>query len=82
KLAYGGVGPVVKRLSTTEKLLNGKEWNEKNIGEATLQVEKEITPISDVRGSAKFRTQISKNLLMKFYREIQSQYGTEQGKKL
>ena len=82
KLAYGGVGPVVKRLSTTEKLLNGKEWNEKNIGEATLQVEKEITPISDVRGSAKFRTQISKNLLMKFYREIRSQYGIEEGKKL
>ncbi|MBG08372.1 MAG: xanthine dehydrogenase [Halobacteriovoraceae bacterium] len=80
KIAYGGVGPVVKRLPKTEKLLSGKEWNEKNIGEAVLQVEKEITPISDVRGSAKFRTQVSKNLLMKYYREIQSQYGIEQGK--
>ncbi len=80
KIAYGGVGPVVKRLPETEKLLTGKEWNLKNIEEAMTQVEKEITPISDVRGSAKFRTQVSKNLLMKYYREIQSQYGIEQGK--
>jgi len=80
KIAYGGVGPVVKRLPKTENLLIGKGWNEKNISEASLQVEKEITPISDVRGSSQFRTQVSKNLLMKYFREIQSQYGVEEGK--
>ena len=80
KIAYGGVGPVVKRLPKTEALLQNKNWNENIFKEAMEQVGKEITPISDVRGSAQFRTQVSKNLLMKYYREIQSQYGIDQGK--
>ena len=80
KIAYGGVGPVVKRLPKTEHFLQNKKWNEESIEEAMIQVGEEITPISDVRGSAQFRTQVSKNLLMKYYREIQSQYGIDQGK--
>ncbi|MEE2742443.1 MAG: FAD binding domain-containing protein [Bdellovibrionota bacterium] len=71
KLAYGGVGPVVKRLEETENFLEGKPWNEETIKEGMKLVENEITPISDIRGSAKFRTQVSKNLLLKFFNESQ-----------
>ncbi|MEE2744573.1 MAG: xanthine dehydrogenase, partial [Bdellovibrionota bacterium] len=71
KLAYGGVGPVVKRLEETENFLEGKPWNEETIKKGMKLVENEITPISDIRGSAKFRTQVSKNLLLKFFNESQ-----------
>lgn len=80
KLAYGGVGPVIKRLEKTEQFLENKPWNEKTIKEGMDLLEKEISPISDLRGSAQFRTQISKNLLMKFFIEHQTQQNAGQGK--
>jgi xanthine dehydrogenase small subunit len=81
-LAYGGVGPVIKRLEKTERFLESKPWNETTIKEGMNLIEKEISPISDLRGSAQFRTQVSKNLLMKFFTENQTQQNAGQGKRI
>ena len=82
KLAYGGVGPVIKRLEKTERFLESKPWNEMTIKEGMNLIEKEISPISDLRGSAQFRTQVSKNLLMKFFTENQTQQNAGQEKRI
>jgi len=74
RIAYGGVGPVVLRLPQTEKFLAGKSISdEKAFKEAGALAKKEITPISDVRGSADFRNQLAANIMQKLYFELQAQ---------
>lgn len=69
RLAYGGVGPVILRLSKTEAFLAGKETTLTTFQEAGKLAREEITPISDVRGSSDFRSQLAENILLKFYYE-------------
>ena len=68
-VAFGGVGPVVKRLTVVEEFLKGKEVNSQNIKAAVALIRAEIAPISDVRGSKTFRITAAKNLLRKFFFE-------------
>jgi xanthine dehydrogenase small subunit len=69
RIAYGGVAPVVLRLPKTEALLEGKEPTEELFRDAGVLARSEITPISDVRGSAQYRSLLGANILMKFYVE-------------
>jgi xanthine dehydrogenase small subunit len=67
KLSYGGVGPLVYRLYETEKFLDGKPFSLETMREAGNLTLKEISPISDVRGSKAFRKQLAKNILLKYF---------------
>jgi xanthine dehydrogenase small subunit len=69
RIAYGGVGPVVYRLVKTEDFLTGREITERAFAEAGAIARKEITPISDVRGSKDFRFQLAESILLKFFHE-------------
>jgi xanthine dehydrogenase small subunit len=68
-LAFGAVGPIVLRLPQTEGYLVGKPFSMETMAGAGELVVDEITPISDVRGTADYRFQLAKNVLMKFYWE-------------
>lgn len=68
-LAFGAVGPIVLRLPQTESYLVGKPFSMETMVAAGEIVVDEITPISDVRGTADYRYQLAKNVLMKFYCE-------------
>jgi xanthine dehydrogenase small subunit len=68
-IAYGAVGPVVLRLPETEHFLKGKTMNLETMRIAGDVAVSEITPISDVRGGADFRTQLARNVLLKFFHE-------------
>ncbi len=67
RIAYGGVGPVVLRLPKTETFLTGKPFEESVLREAGKLARSEVTPITDVRGSAGFRQQLAENILSRFY---------------
>jgi len=67
RLSYGGVGPIVYRLYNTEKYLKGKTFNLETLKEAGNIAVDEISPISDVRGSKKFRNLLAKNILFKYF---------------
>jgi xanthine dehydrogenase small subunit len=67
RIAYGGVAPVVLRLPKTEAFLAGKPFEEDVLREAGRLARTEVTPITDVRGSADFRLQLAENILAKFY---------------
>jgi xanthine dehydrogenase small subunit len=69
RIAYGGVAPVVLRLPKTEQFLREHEASEETFRTAGVIARSEITPISDMRGSAAFRSQLAENILMKFYWE-------------
>ncbi len=68
-VAYGGVAPVVLRLPKTEEYLHKHEASEETFRAAGAIARNEIRPISDMRGSAAFRSQLAENILMKFYWE-------------
>jgi len=69
RIALGGVAPLPLRAVKTEALFKGKMLNENNIGELALEVTNEVTPITDVRSSAAYRSEVSAALLTKAVRE-------------
>ncbi|MBK25227.1 MAG: xanthine dehydrogenase small subunit [Halobacteriovorax sp.] len=73
QISYGGVGPTVLRLPSLEKDLIGKQFSADVIREASHKIKNEITPMSDVRGSEEYRHLVAKNLLQRFYLEVERQ---------
>lgn len=69
RLAYGGVGPVVLRLPKTEKYMEGKPLTSAIFQQAGRMASEEISPISDVRASTNYRSQLAENIMMKFFHE-------------
>jgi len=71
-IAFGAVGPTVIRARRTEACLRGRTLDEETMQAAGDVAVDEISPISDVRGAADYRYQLTRNILMKFYHESQA----------
>ena len=67
RLSYGGVAAMPARAKKTEAALLGKVWSAETIQSVLPILQTEFTPISDVRGSADYRSGLIANLLRKFY---------------
>jgi xanthine dehydrogenase molybdopterin binding subunit/xanthine dehydrogenase small subunit len=67
RLAFGGVAALPSRAKKTEAVLLGKIWSEETIQLALPILKTEFAPISDVRGSAEYRSGLIASLLEKFY---------------
>lgn len=70
-IAYGAVGPTVIRVRRTEEFLCGRPFTEETMRQAGEIAVDEVSPISDVRGSADYRYQLTRNVLLKFYHQQQ-----------
>jgi xanthine dehydrogenase small subunit len=79
RIAYGGVGPNIIRLRKTEDYLRGNALTLETAREAGRIARTEISPISDVRGSADYRAQLGENILRKLYSELSSSNGNGNG---
>ena len=66
-LAVGGVAPIPKYLAESSKLLVGREASEATVLELLPLVQKEISPISDVRGSADFKRLLAQHLVISHF---------------
>jgi xanthine dehydrogenase small subunit len=55
------------RALQTERFLKGKVFSEGNCRKATAFLEKDFTPLSDIRGSAAYRMDVAKNMLVFLY---------------
>ncbi len=60
RFAYCAVGPIPKRMKKLEDFLKGKEISDKLLEEAAELIPDEISPISDIRSSAEYRTHMMK----------------------
>ena len=69
RIAIGACGPTVIRARRTENFLRSQLFDEETMRAAGDVAVSEISPISDVRGSAAFRLQLTRNVLVKFYLE-------------
>ncbi len=70
RLAFGGVALMPLRARKAEEALLGQPWNEETIRDISSILAGEFTPISDVRGSAEYRSKLVTNLFEKFYWEM------------
>jgi CO/xanthine dehydrogenase FAD-binding subunit len=77
RFASCAVGPIPKRMKNLEKFLSGKEISHKLLEEASLLIPDEISPISDIRSSAEYRTHM---MMVMFKRGLQKSIGNLRGK--
>jgi xanthine dehydrogenase small subunit len=68
-VAYGGMAATPARALQCEQSLLGEEWSEASISIAMNALDKDFSPITDMRSSAGYRQQVSANLLQRFYLE-------------
>ena len=69
-IAYGGMDSIPNFAFKTQKYLIGKEFNLKNIEKSKQIIEKDFTPLTDVRASSSYRKLVSKNLMDRLFLEI------------
>jgi CO/xanthine dehydrogenase FAD-binding subunit len=72
RMAVGSVAPVVLRCVQTENLLRGRKIDDETIRIASDSLAREISPIDDIRSTAKYRLQVAKNLLVDFLTGLQN----------
>lgn len=75
RVAYGGVGPTVVRMRATEAALAGHPFTEATFRRAGDVAVGEIRPLTDVRGSADYRLQLARSVLLKFFHEQTAMVG-------
>ncbi|HEX6186368.1 MAG TPA: xanthine dehydrogenase family protein subunit M [Pyrinomonadaceae bacterium] len=66
RVALGSVAPVVLRCQKTEGVLSGRRLDAGLSESAAAELAREITPIDDVRSTARYRTRVAQNLLREF----------------
>jgi CO/xanthine dehydrogenase FAD-binding subunit len=68
RIAVGSVAPTVVRLRETERLLASGA----PLAAAQAALERDISPIDDVRSTARYRMAVARNLLARFWTDTQS----------
>ena len=70
RIAVGSVAPIVVRCVQTENTLRGQKVDDATIQTACTSLLREISPIDDIRSTAKYRLQVAKNLLVDFLTQL------------
>lgn len=70
RIAYGGMAGVPKRARAAEEALGGRDWDEGAVRDAMRALERDFTPLSDMRASAGYRMKVAQNLLMRAFLEL------------
>ncbi len=71
QLSLGGVAASVLRLKTLESQMLNRALAEKDFIHLFNEIDPLITPQSDVRGSSDYRRLLVRNLLLKFFHEVE-----------
>ncbi len=66
RFALGSMAPTVRRLKSVEDFVVGKKPVGKVLDEACDLLEKDVSPIDDIRSTEEYRIEVSKNLLRSF----------------
>ncbi|MBC7917283.1 MAG: xanthine dehydrogenase small subunit [Rhodoferax sp.] len=72
-IGVGGVAATPVRARKTEAALLGQSWTEAAVHQAAKVLQSEFSPISDMRASAAYRTDVLGGLVQRFWLESQGQ---------
>ena len=70
RIALGSVAPIVLRAVKTEDALRGAKLAPAIIAEAKETLAREISPIDDIRSTARYRLRVTQNLLEEFLSQL------------
>ncbi len=70
-IGAGGVAAMPARAVQTEAALTGQPWTLDTVQRAIAVLKSEFSPLSDLRASAGYRTEVLGNLLMRYWLESQ-----------
>ena len=71
RIGAGGVAATPARAVKTEAVLPGSAWNEATVKQAQAAIDKEFSPISDMRASAAYRQLVLRQLMQRAWLEQQ-----------
>jgi xanthine dehydrogenase small subunit len=69
RLVFGGMAAIVKRARKAESALLGQAWDEAAVNAAAAALDEDFKPLTDMRASARYRLEVSRNLLRRFWLE-------------
>ncbi len=69
RICYGGMAAIPKRATECEQELEGREWNESTLAAGMAALDRDYTPIDDMRASALYRRMVTRNLLRRLFLE-------------
>lgn len=69
RAAFGGVAARAQRAHKAEAALLGQPWAEHTVAAAKLALAEDISPMTDLRGSADYRRKAAANLIERLWRE-------------
>jgi len=69
RFAFGGMAATVRRAAGAEAAVVGRPWNEATLASAQRALAEDYRPLTDMRASAGYRTQVAQNLLRRFWLE-------------
>ena len=72
RIALGSVAPTVLRAIETEKVLRGEKLTPVLVRVAQETLAREISPITDIRSTARYRLRVAQNLLAEFCEQVTS----------
>jgi xanthine dehydrogenase small subunit len=72
RFAFAGVAPTPVRIEEAGRAVVGHAWNEAAVERVQGILDRVLTPMSDHRGSAAYRLEVSKSLVEKFWWEGRS----------
>jgi xanthine dehydrogenase small subunit len=70
-IGAGGVAATPARATKTEAALTGQPWTEATVKNAMAVLRAEFSPLSDMRASSAYRTEVLGNLLQRYWLESQ-----------
>jgi xanthine dehydrogenase small subunit len=71
RIGAGGVAPTPVRATQTEGVLLGASWTAETAQQAAASLRAEFSPISDMRASSAYRSEVLGNLVQRFWLETQ-----------
>jgi CO/xanthine dehydrogenase FAD-binding subunit len=72
RIALGSVAPIIVRCVETENVLRGRACGAETTQAACASLSREISPIDDIRSTAKYRLQVAQNLLTDFLTTLET----------
>lgn len=70
RLAFGSVAPISLRCRGTEAAIEGASLSPKAIAAALQILDQEISPIDDIRSTARYRRRVAQNLARDFFQQL------------
>ncbi|MEM8749371.1 MAG: xanthine dehydrogenase small subunit [Pseudomonadota bacterium] len=69
RIAFGGMAATPIRVPSAEAAMIGKKWDNESCESARQAIEAQLSPMTDFRGSADYRSRVAANLMVRFLKE-------------